>query len=211
MDTVLNGLELCKGAACMPIPSGDAQAFECLYNGTCVFLVDGSRFSNEDAEKLANLLPDFLSLEVNERSGGDEERLYHILLVELGRHKDRPNTLLYRGAGSVVWASSCGEFEVNDHPLTRDALPALAKLYGQAQDLAPDPESVAAAKSPPPKDPWRETMERNLLTHDFVEGRRLDETPAERESTRAYEQVCKHCGFTFPPCYNVPICSVVRG
>lgn len=179
------------------------------YNGTCVFLVDASRVSNTEAEAMANLLSELMSLEINPKRD-DEQRLYHILLVELGAHKK--DTPQYTGPDSVAWVSVCGETDLKDHALTRAALPELAPLYAQAQSLEPDPEALEAAAAKPlgARDPAREAIMQNLLTHEFVEGRRLDNASFSSESTTAYEQKCKHCGFTFPPCYSVPICTAAR-
>ena len=154
------------------------------------------------------VLRKLMTLERNQ-SSDDDERLHHFLVVELGAHK---GTLRYTGPPSVTWMSSGGEPELKDHPLTRDALPKLALLYGQAQSIKPDPEALEAAaklaEAEPSRDPWRDEMERRLMTHDFETGRRLDNASSSEEGPMAYEQTCKHCGRTIHHIIGngVPVC-----
>lgn len=234
LEGIINAESMCKGTACMPIPDG--ETFERLYNGTCVILADGIRMTEDEMNVLTVSV---LSKLVEVKLGG-EERLHHILLVELAPPKERVAALMqmverrkaagdvkgalalakeatalraipqYTGPDSVVWIRSTGgDIEVADHPLTRDALPELAKLYGQAQALEPAPEALKAAAKAAPSE--RETMMRNMLTHDFADGCILGSVCAdvvsETPSQVLRQQICRHCGFRFPPCDYIPVCS----
>lgn len=240
MEAILNAESTFKGAACMPVPAG--EAFDCLYYGTCIFLVDGSSMTEDDMNVLASsVLSKFVEL-----NRDDEQRLYHVLLVELASPKERAAALMqmverrkkagdvkgafalcneakallaspqYTGPDSVAWICSehgSSEIELADHPLTRDALPELAKLYGEAQALEPAKESLEAAAKVAPSE--RETMLKNMLTHDFEQGCILGsmggDVASETPSQVIRQQICKHCGFRYPPCDYIPVCRAARG